>query len=268
MLKELVNYKGGTMLKELLKAFTGSATTTAFTSPAGYGISNVSPQATFRNFFSTLTSSFNNTPQAIFGNQIPGYGGTGIGAIQAYRNVQGQFAAPQYYQGDTPNRTLKAQAFAPGAVIVNSPSAPIQPPAAQGINQGFFGPNQLAGLSPLQGSALQNGSTFGGPQGFVAPFGGQVPYPVGPAGLAQNGIGKLQFLLMPIISIFSFVKSLFGVRGVVNSLKPVQVDRNDLNFYDYQNSYSAFERQEGSFDEYYPEQYETEGFESQKLQTF
>lgn len=274
------------MLKEFITSITGAATTSAYTNPSGYGISGVSPGASFKNFFGSILSSFGNTPTAIFGGTPQGFGGTpqGFGgipqgfngtpnsAVNAYRNVQSGFiggypGSQIINDGSFKGRKLKAQALAPGSVVINSlANAPAQGQISQPLGFAAAFPNQLAGLTPLQGNATGQGIPFGAPQaGFSqVPFG--QPAPFAPNGFAQGGFSGLSLLIMPIIGLFSMVKSLLGFRREVNSLTPVQVDTQDLNYFDSQNSYGEFERQEGSFDEYFPEDFETNSFDIRKLE--
>lgn len=260
------------MLKEFITSLTGAATNAAYTNPSGYGISGVSPRASFKNFFGNLISSFNNSPGAVFGAPPQAYGGVSYGgAVNAYRNAQTGFNAGfpgQIIDTTQPRgRKLKAQVLAPGSVVINSiGNAPVQPPIPQGLGFAAAFPNQLAGLTPLQGSTGQT-VPFGGTQaGYTQiPFGQPVPF--APNGFpVQGGFSRWSLLLMPVISLFSMVKSLFGLRNIVGSLRPVQVDKEDINFYDYQNSFNEIDRQEGSFDELYPEEIETDNFDVSKLQ--
>jgi hypothetical protein len=267
------------MLKEFITSITGAATNAAYTNPGANGIRGISPGASFKNFFNTIFSSFSNSPGAVFGNSpqafgnspqafgnFPqGSGGTSYGAVNAYRNAQTQFGGFPGQIIDNPQangRKLKAQILAPGSVVINSvgTNAPVQSPIAQGF--GF------AGLTPLQGGTGQTIPFInGGPQaGFgQTPFGQPVPF--APNGFPQQGgFSKWSLLLMPIIGLFSMVKSLFGLRNIVNSIKPVSVDKEDINFYGYQNGFNEIERQEGSFDELYPEEIETDSFDVGKLQ--
>ena len=258
------------MLKELLQAFTGQATTAAYTNPTSNGFSTP-PGAAFRNFFSTLASSFTNTPQAIFQNQSPqGFGGIPSQSIQAYRNAQGQFTAGQY-PGYAQSPNFRAQALAPGAVVIDSLSGvqgalPTQLP----YNQGYY-PNQIAQFNPLQGFAGQNGSIspqpgFPSQNQFGQPFQQYAP----PYGFPQQGGfggGKLSLLIMPLIGIFGLIRSLFSLRGLVSSIKPVQVDKDNIGYKNTLTSYQTFEKQEGSFDnDYYPEEYESSNFGAERLQ--
>lgn len=256
------------MLKELLQAFTGAATTSAYTNPTSNGLS-VPQGTTFKNFFSTLASSFSNSPNGIFQNQLPqGFGG-GVpsGSIQAYRNAQGQFGAAGQYPGYTQSGNFRAQALAPGAVVIDStPQLPMQLP----YNQGYY-PNQVAALNPLQGFAGQNGSI--NPQPGFPPqnqFGVPLQQYAPPYGFPQQGgggFGKLSLFILPIIGIFSLIRSLFGLRKFVSSMKPVQIDTNNIDYKNTLTSYQDFEREEGSFDNnYYPEEYENNDFGAERLQ--
>ena len=72
---------------------------------------------------------------------------------------------------------------------------------------------------------------------------------------------------MPVIGIFSLVKSLFGFRNLMGSLKPVQVDKQSLDIFEQQKVYDDYEKQEGSFDEFEPE-IKNENFNLGNLQEF
>lgn len=243
------------MLRELINSISGATATTTFSNPIGYGINNVPPQATFSNFLKTLASSLTNNSQATFGAGFPvGQSGINPASIQAYRNAQSGFIKDQRVHN-------KAQAFAPGAVVVNSLNGGGQQILAPQAITGGIAPNQLSALSPLSGSTYQNSpSSF--PQGQLPFPQGQLPFTGG--GYNQGGIGKLQLLLLPLIGVFSLVKSLFGIRRFLGTIQPVKVNREDLRFYDYQASYNDYAREEGSFDEYNPE-LETENFDTEKL---
>lgn len=247
------------MLEEFTNAIYGPITTAAFTNPAGYGIRTVPRQAGFAGVFNRLLSSF--SPNNGFGIPQLGYGGNGIGgipfqgygggigpqALQAFNGSRGQFS-------NTPERTIRNQALAPGAVVINSKGVPVISP--QVAPQGGFSPNDLLGLSPLQGFAGQGGGV-GGNYGY-GQFGG-AGVPLGGSGYVpgQNGFGPLSLLIFPIISLFSIVKSLLGFRRTLGSLKPVKVDPYDLSYYNYKN-YIEEQYEEGNFDE--PDPYEPNSF--------
>lgn len=251
------------MLQELLNAFSRSASTAAFTNPAANGISGVPIKATFGNIFNNLLSSFSGVQQGTGGFQMPQQafaGNMSPQAMQAFMNAQSQF-------GQT-SKTLKNQAFVPGAVLVNSQGFPSQVPQ---FNQGFF-PQQTA-INPLQGFAGQAGAIPG--SYGVSPYGNQYGGQVNPFMFPQSGVqqgSKLQSLLFPIISLFSFVKSLFSFRGSIKGLQPIKVDRENISYNGFQ-KYIDQEYEDGGFDE--PAPYEGSGFSesenhslSQALQNF
>lgn len=262
------------MLKELLSAITNSASTTAYVLPSSNGISGVPASATFKNFFNSLLSSFSGgSPVGGFGRQAQGYNsGIPMQSIQAYRNLQSGF--PPQHHG-------RAQALAPGAVVINSlTSGGLQPPMPI-VNQGFYPPIQALaggsgiGMNPLQGFAGGGpipGGVQGGqvPGGFNTPFGQPGSIPMMPYGYGQQGgFGKLQLLLLPIIGIFTLIKSLFNVRGFMNSMRPIQIDKNNLSLLHTQNSYDEYEREDGSFDEYNPpERVDENSFDITKMQEY
>ena len=268
------------MFNELLNAIRGSATSSAYSLPAGNGIKGIPMGSTLKNFFTSVINSITPipTPGSLgtpfggggigrggnnggFGNQLGGAGiGQGIGgigapglspgALQAYRNTQNQFIGnPQQYYGQKINKHPKAQAFAPGAVVTNGFPGAIAPQF-----------NQAIAANPLQGFAGQGGNINGFPQGqggFTSvPYGmpGQFP---GGAGFTQGGFGKLQVFLGPLIGIFTIFKSMFDLRRTVSTFQPVRVNKEDFNLYGIQRDYVKAEKQEGSFEEYFPE--DTEG---------
>lgn len=259
------------MLKELFNAFTGSATNTAFSNPASNGINGVPLKATFGKVVSNLFNSINPLnnplnlatgngnlgnqigPQGIpgFGNQagIQGFGGFGnqagiqgfggIGqpispqALQAFRNAQNDF-------NDQPQKTIKNQALAPGAVLLDSGSSPVQPPQ---FSQGFSPVQSLGVGNGFQGFAGQNTFNNNGN------FGNQQSNQAGPLSfLTGNGGpgGKLGLLLFPVIGLFSAIKALFGLRKEIQVMKPIKIDRS-ITTYNKFNDYVAEEYQEGSF---------------------
>lgn len=249
------------MLNELMKAALGSISNIANTYPAGNGINsvNVPSGAVFKNFFNNLMSSLNDpylsynsysgTPQA----------GTSLGAVQAYTNVQGQFGMA--------NKNLKSQAFAPGIISGIPNTGLVMPPPQLIPNPGFLGVNQFAAQSPLTGFAGQAGFTGGVPT--TLPFGQPTMYPGSPLLYPQNGLGKLQTLILPIVGLFSLVKSLFSFgwlrRGMDN---PVHVDKENTSFAGSERSITAFQNEEGSFDNYYPDEYENDKSSREGLSTF
>ena len=264
------------MFNQLLNAITGSATSSTYSLPAGNGIKGIPLASTFKNFFNSVINSITPmpTPGALganfggggIGGSMNPMGGLGIGsqgiglgtpglsmgALQAYQNSQTQFARnPQQFFGGQVNKHPRAQAFSPGAVLTNGFSGTAIPPQ---FNQAAF--------NPLQGFAGQGGVINGFPQGqsngfAPVPYGmpGQFP---GGAGFTQGGFGKLQLFLGPLIGIFTIFKSIFDIKRTVSSLQPVKVNRNDTNLYGIQEEYIAANKQDGSFEEYFPEDNEND----------
>ncbi len=272
------------MLKELLGAFTGSAANAAYTHPSGSGI-NVPAQATFKKFFNNLISSF--SPQGNFSgnntgisNQFPGLPGQlggqaglsngfpglpGQGGQVGFPGFPGQGGQvgfpglPGQVPFNQPQHQLRQQAFAPGSVLINS--------AEQTIPQG------PQGYAPLQGFAGQAGvpNTGISPVNGATPFGqiGQFPQ-AGAIGGQQSLGGKLPMLVMPIIGLFSMLKSLFGIRKMIAAQKPEVVDKENIGYNNYQ-SYIDEEYKDGRFDE--PKAFEDQEtaenkFDYSKLQEF
>ncbi len=262
------------MLKELLGAFTGSAATAAYTHPTGIGI-NVPAQATFKKFFSNLVSSFSTqgtlTGNSAISNQFPGLPGQlggRAGLSNGFPGLPGQGGQvgfpglPGQVPFNQPQHELRQQAFAPGSVLINS--------AEQNIAQG---PSQ--GYAPLQGFAGQAGipNTGLSPTNGATPFGqiGQFPQ-AGALGGQQGFGGKLPMLVMPIIGLFSMLKSLFGIRKMIAAQRPEVVDKENTGYNNYQ-SYIDEEYKDGRFDE--PEAFKAEEqetaenrFDYNKLQDF
>lgn len=227
------------MLENLLKTLSGTAATAAYSNPAVNGIRGVPLSATFGKVFNNLLSSF--TPfGGITGNNIPqqgflqqGFGGINPNAIQAYNNAQNV----------QPITTLKNQAFAPGAVLINSAGIATtqqaaSPAAALGLLGGFAAPLQgFAGQSNINGQGNPQFPTQG-PFQFFQPQQAQ----------QQGGFGGLQLLLGPVIGLFTFVKSFFGLGGIRGSLNPVQIDKGNIGYTKYQD-YITETYVPGSFDE-------------------
>ena len=228
------------MLKELLNALSGSTMTSAFTNPAVNGIRNVSPQASFGNFLSTLTSSLNGRPYGA-NPQMP-YGGVNNQAIQAYNNLGTQ-------------RYGKAQALAPGAVIISS-NGSLQPAFPQAFSPGLI-PPQFNGANQLQGFA--GAGQYGAPAANGVPL-GQYPTQFGQYGVPQGGIGKLQVLIMPIIGLFSFIKSIFQIRRFTNAFQPMQVNKY-VGYHQNQDYLTNLDHEDGGFDE--PEPFQSQQVNSQ-----
>lgn len=224
------------MFNNLFNTIAGAATSASYGSPAANGIGGVPLSATFGKFFNGIISSIspfgsNNGSQPNLIQQGGGFGGVNQNAIQAFRNAQ---------NGD-PTANLKAQALAPGAVLINPASF-----TPQGVapSAAFGGLGGLGGV-PLQGFAGQNGIGAPGIQGINTaniggaqfPIQGQFPfYQQNQNGSQQGGFGKLQTLLYPVIGIFTLVKSLFGLRGLKDSMKPVTVNKEDTSY----NNYSGY----------------------------
>ena len=244
------------MLQNLLNAFSGSATTAAFSNPAANGVSGVSLGTTFGKVFNNLISSFSSSPGNAGFPQQPGFGGMNSGATQAFMNAQNSVA-------NNPMATLKGQAFAPGAVLINSVSTTPQAAAAPNPALSILG--GMGGLSanPLQGFAGQSAAnSFNSPGGIQGNFGNpQIPaqgqFPFFQSGQQQGPLGKLQFFLSPLIGIFTVVKSLFQLKGIKSGFTPIQVNKNDIGYNNYQ-GYLTDAYQPGSFDE--PDGYEGKGF--------
>ncbi|OGI18482.1 MAG: hypothetical protein A3B68_06985 [Candidatus Melainabacteria bacterium RIFCSPHIGHO2_02_FULL_34_12] len=268
------------MFQGLLNAILGSATSTINSYPTGNGANSPSIPIgqTFNKFFSMLSNTtpffgafsgggaggpggivgiagpaagigFPGAGIGIPGGGIPGAAGgfpqtTGFGAVNAYQNIQGQFI--QGFPAATKHN--KAQALAPGSAILSA-SGTLVPPQP-GAFQGFTG---QSGIYPQQFNPLN-------PSGAYGP---------NPYGNTQSGaFSKLQFLLGPIVGLFSALKSLVQLRGL-GSMKPPTVNREDLSLAGYQRSVAEIKRAEGSFDEYYPETEEIQsGVDFARFQSF
>lgn len=244
------------MLKEFLNALNGTVTTQSYTYPAANGISGVPRGATFKNFFNNLMSSFNSplgsTPNQYGYQQGQQYNsGTPFQSIEAYRGIQNQFPVTNVqYREDK----RKLRALAPGSVFVNLPGAP--PPINQGIqNPGllsaFGGSPSYPNTGPLNGSINSYGINPGygnSPQPFY-PQGGFYPQ-------QQSRGGILSLLLFPVIGLVSLVTSLFNIKNLINSFKPVEVNTNG-NFAGYNNYLAGEPSQEGWFNEFDPQEVET-----------
>lgn len=234
------------MLQQLLGFFGRPATTAAFANPTGGGAGGfVSPGSAFANVLGSLG------PQAYGASGgIPGFGGGG--GFPGFGGAQGGFPAgyggvAQTY-GNAQNQrgaSLIKQALRPGAVLVGSRIKErdnVQAQRAAGISA--FAAN------PLQGFAGQAGGFIGGaPQaaggGFTTQPGG---FAFAPNGLGQGGFFSLQTILLPIMSLFGVVKSLFNFRNTVGSMQPLIVDRYDTGYYGYQ-QYLDRVNVEGDFEE-------------------
>ncbi|MBI3590613.1 MAG: hypothetical protein HY094_04455 [Candidatus Melainabacteria bacterium] len=260
------------MLKELLGIIKSSVTTTAYTNPAGYGI-NVPAGATFGNIFNNVLKSVSPYGGAggmpsLGGGGFPqgvaqqGYGGFPQGLVQQGYGGFPQGIAQQGYGGYpqaggygsvTPmavqaflnarnnhsiSTTTRNQALAPGAVLINSTlQVPAQPPnpAFQGFagQAGFLGGGGLGSPSFAQNGFAQTGSQ-------------------------QSGGGMLQFLLVPIISLFGVVKAFFGLRKSLAGVRPVNINETETSYNGFQD-YLNKAYQEGNFDEP-SDSYEGAGF--------
>ena len=266
------------MFNQLLNAITGSGTSSVYSLPAGNGIQGIPLGSTFKNYFNSVINSITPIPtpgalgasfggggigQGIQGQGQVGIGGLGsqgiglggpglsIGALQTYQNSQAQFAGnPQQFFGGRVNKHPKAQAFAPGAVLTNGFSGTAVPPQ---FNQAPFNP--LQGFTG-QGGVINNGFPPGQGSNFApVPYGAQGQFPGG-AGFTQGGFGKLQLFLGPLIGIFTIFKSMFDMKRTISSFQPVKVNKDDLNLYGIQKEYIAANKQDGSFEEYFPEENE------------
>ncbi len=239
------------MFNNLFNSIAGAATSASYGNPGANGISGVPLSATFGKFFNGIISSFTpfgstNGSQPNFLPQGGGFGGAGFGGInpntvQAFRNAQnGNHIA-----------TLKAQALAPGAVLINPASFT---PQGAAPSAAFGGLGGLGGV-PLQGFAGQSGIGAPGIQGINTaniggaqfPVQGQFPF-YQQNGSQQGGFGKLQTLLYPVIGIFTLIKSLFGLRGLKSSMAPVKVNKENTSYNDY-NGYLSEATVPGEFDE-------------------
>ena len=254
------------MLQELINAISGPAMTAGFkySSAVDAGV-NIPPRAAFGQFLSTLLSSFTNGS-----------------AKNSFQNQNG-----------ISQKNLRLNALAPGSVLINSANVPAQAQMQQQY-PGYSIPGQFPGIgfsggSPLQGFAGQGFPGAVGAQGLtggVSGIGGAggiggvggVGFPVGGIGGVgfnpsfpnqQGGLGKLMFLIGPIASVFSLLGSLFNLRKLIGSLRPVKIDTSNTNFNGSQD-YIASKYQEGSFDEPAPYEENNSGgeFNMQGLSEF
>ncbi len=267
------------MFNQLLNALTGNATTAAYTFPGVNGVNNIPLSSTLKSFFKNVINSiapgmpvpgaslgagFGQAQGSGFpgmggagmqGSGFPGMGGAGmqgfngitapglsLGALQAYRGAQNQFLG----NGNIAKHS-KAQAFTPGAVVTNGAFAQAMPPA--------FAGNPLQGLTGQSGAVNINGFGQNGGGLNSAQFGG---LPGVGLGQTQGGFGKLQFLIAPLIGVFTIFKSLFDMRRTTQALQPIKVNKEDFNLYGIQRDYMEADRQEGSFNEYFPEDTESD----------
>lgn len=249
------------MLKELINVISGPAT---FSNPGSYG---VQAQPTFKKFFGNLVSAFGGTGYGGYGQA--GFGGVGFPssavsnsqALNAYRNVQNQFIGAQGFENGN-DKVLQAQVFQPGAVI--SPGLPVQQQPLLPQSQGFFPP-------PLSGGAsFSNYPNQAGSVGFGQPL-NTAGFP--PAGLPLQGqgfgFGALSTLLTPIIGIISLIRSLFNFRkGFINPIQPVEFDKSKTSFGNSMSNYEVAKKEEGSFDEFFPEEVENSSLNLSNLQSF
>ncbi len=237
------------MLKEIMNAFVGSATSTAYSMPSGSGV-NVPLQATFKKFFTTFMGTLNNpaSNNNYSGNllagggrgQFPGMQGfPGAGLPGQFQGMQGfpeQFPLNQFPTSMLQNQTtknLKSQAFAPGSVLIDS--------------------TQSGTINPLQGFATGQANVPGLFPGGASPLGAAGQFSSLPA--FQQGLGgsKLPLLIMPFIGLVGLIKSLLSFRGLAGSLRPERVNKENLSYNGYQN-YLSQAYDEGSFEE--PSPYE------------
>lgn len=279
------------MLKEILNAFAGSIATTSYSIPSSHGIQNVSGKQTFKNFFSTFTNSLGASTNPMF---PPVSGGAAVAdtpAANAYRNVQAQFTGQvpgqfiSHNAGNVRNkkgRALPPGLLVPGAVIINTGTNQFIPQQQQ--FQGSPSPIQalvnVGAPQGLQGSAIQNGSTQQGGFPLFAPNGNGPVQPQFQQSYAQGGIGGtaigslLSTVIMPIISLFGVIKSLFQVRRFLGSASPARVNPENLSYNQYQGYLDDVEAsEEGSFDDYshYLQREESilnDGSDVSKLETF
>ena len=259
------------MLKEFLQSISGPVSNIAFTYPSsnGFGGPTVTPQGMFTKLMNVLSNG--------------SYGGANSNSLSAYTNIQGQNlnpAAVQAYMNSlngyaAGTDSKKREAFSPGSVVNNLQL----PPMPQQVIDPY---GQLAGISnPLQSSVTTTGAIPGvlpGAVGALGTVGGlmqpgqMIPGLNGfsPMGFgSSSGFGKWSMFLMPLISLVGLVKSLFSVRGGINSMKPAPIDRETLAYQSSLKDYAKEEHTEGNFDEdaYWGEGESGEGsFDSSKLE--
>ena len=258
------------MLKEFLQSIAGPASNVAFTYPSsnGFGGPSVTPQGVFTKLLNVLSNG----------------GGSSNNFLGTYNTMQAQQqnpAAVQAYLNSLNNygvvsaNSKKQEAFSPGSVISNLQAPPIP-------QQGFNPYSQLAGaINPLQGFAGQSSATATGAiPGAVGTFGagGLIPGQVTPGAYGMpggfsmpgaGGFGKWSMFLMPLISLIGLMKSFFGFGRGTSSMKPVQIDKDALDYKVSLQNYERDQRTDGSFDEtsYWGEGEEGEsGFDSSKLE--
>ena len=223
------------MLKEFL-SIAGTGIKSMF-GGGRQGIGGIPSQANFGQMFNSIGGGIPFGGGTPFGGGIPFGGpsqpGIGNGALQAFQGIQNQFGnySPE------PTKTIKHQALAPGAVLVGSQS---QPPSNQ----------SAGGFGGLQGFAGQTNPFNGGVGGYGGP--GQSYFPqYGGAGGILGGLGRFQFILSPIITLVGMVKSVFGFRNQIGSMRPVNVDPN-ITGYNQSITYLNDSYADGGFDQPIP----------------
>ena len=255
------------MLKEVLQSLSGPASNIAFTYPSsnGFGGPSVTPQGVFTKLLNMLSkggaSNFLGTYTTM---QAPGQNFNQAAAAQAYAN---SLAGGQNFYGAVNQKPSQREAFSPGSVI-NSLQAPPIP------QQGFDPYGQLAGaINPLQGFAGQSGVTT---TGALPGAGSLIPGQISPGGYSlpggfsmpgAGGFGKWSMFIMPLVSLVGLLKSFFGFGGMA-AMKPVQINKEALDYKISLQKYDKAERTDGSFDDdYWGEgEGESEGIDSSKLE--
>ncbi len=263
------------MLKEFLNSISGPLSNVAFTYPSGNGVGgpSVGPQGIFNKLLSALSNGSN--------------GGGQLGYLNGYTTMQGQNAstAAQAYANSlnggqdfnalTQHNNLQ-QAFSPGS-IVNTLQAPPSPQAFPG---GYSQVAQLAtiGNNPLQGFAGAAGAGVPGTLpgagiGTAGLAGGGIGAAgltglINPLGNGSGGFGKISMFLMPLVGLVSVVRSLIGFRGLRNSMQPVSIDKEAIDYKISLENYQTQQHTEGSFDDDYwgEEEYKSNNFDESKLE--
>ena len=227
------------MLKEILKALTGSVQTAAFSYPVG---ANIPPSQTFgrilNNTFNSLSANSFSGPVGIpYGAQ-----GQNPAAAQAYQN-----SLLQYSSGFNTKTNGKREVLSPGSVLTQLTAPPAQ------VNQ--FANQAAPGIIPLQGFAGQGGVIQGSypttginnqflPATFGTPLGAGF-------GQIQGKLGILGFVIGPVLGIFGLFKSLFTLRSTMASLQPEKVNKEDISYKNTLENYAREESAEGGFDDSY-----------------
>lgn len=245
------------MLQNLLNLLTPTNRTSAYPGAGGSATGGIPFGKIISGLLGSFTGAQTGLPSQAFGSGLAGFNQAGVGAympggfgggnrqaMQAYTGIQNQFA-------NNSENVLKNRALSPGAALIDSLKSPS--PTGYINSPPSFSPG-ITAQSPFAGYAGQAGlpGGFGNPA-FAGP--GQLQYAQN--GFPQTQTSKWQYLLFPLIGIFSLVKSLFGLRNVFTSLQPVQVDKTNLGYYNFQD-YVSEQYKEGSFDE--ADDYDGSGF--------